>query len=357
MFRTDELRQAVKTLYGLIPNRTTMPILQTVAFQTRNGMLELTANDIEKSLTLYIPYTGDYNVCIPAKTLNELLSVISSPEIDIEQKDSYVVINRHPGKTRINTMPIAEYPINDFNPHYVIDIDANTFADALKKCLVSISDDETRPVMTGILLKSNNSVLTIASTDGFRLSYIELLFGLPDFEVIIKGEAVKILLSVLNSGKAKLAVNENKIAFFGDSFRFTAQLVAGNFPDVKRIIPTAWTTEIELDKTVLNKAVKTAMIFARDVASIVKFSVNPNRITVTGESQETGNDTTIIESFRMTGKEEEFAVNGNYVLSALTLAQDRVIIKLCGYGRPIGLFVPGDETFTHLMMPMHLGRN
>src|SRR5690606_27469346 len=154
MFRTDELKQAIKVLYGIVPNRTTMPILQTIALKTRNGQLELTANDLEKSLTLYLSYTGDYDVCIPAKTLNELLSIITSPEIDIEQKNGHVILNRNPGKTKINTFETSDFPITEFAPHHVVDIDANTFAEGLKKCLVSISEDESHPVMTGVLLKS-----------------------------------------------------------------------------------------------------------------------------------------------------------------------------------------------------------
>lgn len=356
MFRTDDLRQAVKTLYSLVPNRTTMPILQTIALKTRNGRLELTANDLEKSLTLFLDCDKEYDVCIPAKILNELLAVITSSEIDIDQKDTNIVVNRKPGKTKISTMPTDDFPVTTFDAHHIIDIDATTFAEALKKCLISISEDDSHPVMTGVLLKSVNGILTIASVDGFRMSYTELMFGLPDFEIIVKGDAIKILLSVLNSGKAKLGINESKIAFYADDFIFTAQLVAGNFPDVKRLLPVTWETEIEIDKTVLNKATKTAMIFARDAANVVTLDFTQDKITVTGESKETGNDVTVIESFKITGNNVKTSVNGNYLLQALTLASDRVILKLNDWNRPIGLFLPEDSTFVHIMMPMHLGR-
>lgn len=356
MLRTDELRNAIKTLYPIVPNKTTMPILQNIKFETRNGQLELTATDLEHSLTLYLHTDTEYNTCIPAQTLNELLTVVSAPEIDIVQKDNYVTVNRNPGKTRINTMQTDDFPVTDIAPHNIIDIDAQTFASAIKMCMVSVSDDKSHPVLSGILLESHNNELRIASADGFRMTQIKLMFGMPDFSLIIPSESAKAIISVLKDGKANLAINENRFAIFSNDFRLTSQLIAGNFPDVGRLVPLTWATGIEIDKTVLSKAVKSAMIFARDMANIIKLNITENNLVVIGESPEKGNDSTSVKCFT-TGKQElEIAVNGYYLLEGLTLADDKVILKFNGAQQPIGMFIPNDDTFIHLMMPMHLGK-
>lgn len=357
MIKTEELKQAISALYRIVPAKTTMPILQNIAFQQRNGRLELTANDLEKSLTLYINTTDDLNICVPAKTLNELLSVTSSPEIEIKQDDGKIIVNRKPGKTTIKTMDVADFPLSEINAHNIVDIDCATFSYALQKCLVSASEDESHPVLTGILLKSVNGKLIITSADGFRMTYTELLFGLPDFEVIMPKKAVQILISTMKDGKAKMAINNNAIAFYTDDFKFTSQLIAGNFPEVSRIIPDRWDTEIEIDKATLVRAIKSALIFARDVANVIVFKIENGIITVSGESNETGKDSTPIEKFKLTGKDQsEFAINGAYLLEGLSLINDKAIIKLNGQNSPIGLFIPEDKTFTHIMMPMRLGR-
>lgn len=357
MIKTDELKQAINILYKIVPSRTTMEILKNIAFQSKDNRLEITANDLEKSLTLYLNTTDNLNVCIPAKTLNELLAVTSSPEIEIKQDEGKVIVNRKPGKTTIKTMDVADFPLTEINAHNIVDIDANTFAYSLQKCLVSASEDESHQVLTGILLKSVNGKLIVTSADGFRMTYTELLFGMPDFEVILPKKAVQVLLSVLKDGKAKMAINNNTIAFYTDDFKFTSQLIAGNFPEVSRIIPDHWNTEIEIDKASLVRAIKSALIFARDVANVVVFRIENGIITVSGESNETGKDSTPIEKFTLTGQDQsEFAINGAYLLEGLSLVNDKAIIKLNGQTQPIGLFIPEDKTFTHIMMPMHLGR-
>lgn len=357
MIRTEELKSAISTLYRIVPARTSMPILQNIAFQSRNGRLELTATDIEKSLTLYLNTTENYNFCVPAKTLNELLSVISAPEIEINQEDGKIVVNRKPGKTTIKTMDVSEFPVTEIQAHNIVDIDAATISYSLQKCLVSASEDKEHPVLNGILIKSTNGKLIITSADGFRMTYTELLFGLPDFEVIIPKKAAQVLLSVLKTGKAKMAINQNSIAFYTDDFKFISQLISGNFPDVARIIPPSWKTEIEIEKILLTRAIKSSLIFARDVANIVYLKLENGILTISGESNETGKDTTPIEKFQLTGQDSaEFAVNGTYLLDGLSLSGDRVVIKLNVGTEPIGIYLHGDSTITHIMMPMHLGR-
>jgi DNA polymerase-3 subunit beta len=357
MIRTDELKSAISTLYKLVPPKTTMPILQNIAFKTRNGRLELTSTDLDKSLTLYINTPENYNFCAPAKTLNELLGVISAPEIEIKQEETKIIVNRKPGRTTIKTMDVEEFPSTEIEAHNIVDIDAATFAYSLQKCLISASEDESHPVLSGILLKSINGKLVITSADGFRMTYTELLFGLPDFEVIIPKKSAQILLSVLKDGKAKMAINQNRIAFYTDDFKFTSQLIAGNFPEIQRIIPPSWNTEIEIDKALLIRAIKSALIFARDAANVIMFRIENDIITVSGESSDTGKDTTPIDKFKLTGSVGiEFAVNGAFFLEGLSLASDKVTIKLNEANHPIGLFLPDDKTFIHLMMPMRMGR-
>jgi DNA polymerase-3 subunit beta len=356
MFRTDDLKSAIKTLYPVVPNKTTMPILQNILFQSRNGVLELTATNLEQSLTLTLEVGNVFNTCIPASTLNELLNAITAPEIDIVQDATSVRVNRNPGKTTIKTMEASDFPTSEIDIHNIVEIDAQTFAHNIKQCLVSTSEDKSHPIMTGILLRSKDHRLTIASADGFRMTYTEMMFPMPDFEAIIPGESAKVLLSVLKEGKAELAINESKIAVFGNGYKFTSQLLAGNFPDVGRLIPQIWGTVIEVDKSVLNKAVKIAMIFAKDMANIVTFNLNFDELRVTGESNERGNDDTTIKVKSIGTQQIEFAVNGYYLLEALTLMDDTVLMKLNSCTQPIGMLIPGDDIFVHLMMPMHLGR-
>lgn len=356
MIDTQELKSIISALYKLVPQRATMPILQTIRVISKENKLSLTANNIRESLTLYTDCRTAFNgFCVPAKQLNELLSVTHSEIIEIKELGNKIKIKAGKTKAQLETLNVHDFPTAEIKTENAIDIDTQTFSVGLRRSLISTSTEDKQPVLSGVLIKSDGVLLSIASADGFRLTCTELLFGLPKFEIIVPGNAIQNLLNVLKDyATAKLIVTDNQMAIYNEHFIFTSQLISGNFPDYKAIIPREWKTRLVIEKPTLSRAVKAATIFARDNDNIIVIDVQDSQIIVSGNSSLLGSGETIVENFEKDGPDVKFAINSLFFQQALSTLPDKFLMKLNTATHPVGLFIPDNETFTHIMMPMHI---
>jgi len=139
-------------------------------------------------------------------------------------------------------------------------------------------------------------------------------------------------------------------------------LIDGNFPDYRQIIPREYTTHTVVDTALFLKACKTALIFARDAALIGRVHIRPGSelapgyVVVSATSAETGDDVSELDA-SIEGDEIEIAFNIKYLIDVLSVAAtpqvalDTTTSSSPGVIRPVG-----DVDFTHVIMPMHLGR-
>jgi len=135
-----------------------------------------------------------------------------------------------------------------------------------------------------------------------------------------------------------------------------SQLIDGSYPDVRRIIPTAFTTRIVLGREEMLQACKRASIFAREVSNIVTLAVHTGEIVVSADSAESGQGSTSLGA-SVEGNELDIAFNVRFLIDVLSaLAAPQISLELNAPTNP-GVIKPiGDDTFIHVVMPMHLGR-
>lgn len=361
MLNTNELKNAVNALNKVVPQKTSMPVLQTVLMQSANGQVRLTANNLNMSLSMLISENDEYDTCIPSKTIAELLSTVNSQEIRIEQGDGEIIVYRQTGKTKLRTMNSIEFPVVHNDTSNGIAIDSQILKSALTKVMPAVGSDKDskNTALAGIYLKSADGVMLAAGADGFRLAIIESMIGLPDFEVIIPYQSAIVLTSILDlSSVVQFKVDESRIYVFSESYYFTSQLTAGKYPDVKRVVPTSFKTTVQIDKAILQAAIKTALIFAREqtTSNLIDIEIGGDYLEIKGESAESGSDVTRIECNQITGNPIRLAVNGLYLSEFVKLATNDVILRFTEPVKPIGIFIPEDKMFTGIIMPMHKGK-
>lgn len=359
MFDKNELSDAVKLLYQIVPAKTTMPILQTIKFgEWDNGKIELSATNLEASLSITLDCrepTGGF--CVPARKFNELLGLLNTSAVKVERQDDVKVrVSKDKGYASFSTLESDEFPYLENKTENAMDIDTEILVNSLKRCLVAVSLDESHPVLSGVWIRSNGSILTMAAADGFRLSCVKLMIGLPEFEVIVPGEAAKFIVAIFkDEPKVKMSVNNGNITLWNSKVRFQSQLIAGNFPDAERIIPNEFATKVTCEKSEIMRKVKQAMIFAREHANIVSFEISDDEFKTFGNDG-MNDDKGFVAEFDKDGPDIEIAVNGKFIQDALGLASNKVELRFNSGTSPIGIYIPDCETFTHVVMPMHLGR-
>jgi DNA polymerase-3 subunit beta len=370
----ENLAKGLGVVGRAVSPRSTLPVLGNVLLATDAGRLKLSATNLEVGINCWVGAKVEEEgaITVPARTFIDLVNALPPDRVDMELVVRTQTLNLRATRSEANIKGIdaQEFPIVAVpEGEGGIPIEADVLRTALEQVAFAAATDESRPVLTGVLAKFEDTQLTLAAADGFRLSVrtISLPQPVPDpFSIIIPARALIELIRISGEQQEPIVITitptRNQVLFQLTDIVLVSQLIDGNFPDYRQIIPRDHTTHAVVDTAAFLKACKTALIFARDAAHITRLHVKPGselapgRVLVSATSAETGDDVSEIDA-SIEGEEVEIAFNIKYLIDVLSVADtpqvalDTTASSSPGVVRPVG-----DVDFTHVIMPMHLGR-
>jgi DNA polymerase-3 subunit beta len=370
----ENLAKGLSVVGRAVSPRSTLPVLGNVLLATDAGRLKLSATNLEVGVNCWIGAKVEEEgaITVPARTFIDLVSALPPERVDMELVVRTQTLNLRAGRSEANVkgidaqeFPLVPVPEGDGG----IPIEPDVLRTAIEQVALAAATDESRPILTGVLAKFEDSQLTLAAADGFRLSVrtVSLPQSVSDpFSIIIPARALTELGRISGEQKDPVIITitptRNQVLFQLTNIVLVSQLIDGNFPDYRQIIPHDRTTHTVVDTAALLKACKTAHIFARDAAHISRLHVKPGselapgHVIVSATSAETGDDVSELDA-SIEGEEIEIAFNVKYLIDVLAVvgtpqvALDTTTPSSPGVLRPVG-----DVDFTHVIMPMHLGR-
>jgi DNA polymerase-3 subunit beta len=370
----ENLAKGLSVVGRAVSPRSTLPVLGNILLETNAGRLKLSATNLEVGINCWIGAKVDEEgaTTVPARTFIDLVNALPPERVDMELIVRTQTLNLRAGRSEANVKGIdaQEFPVVPVpEGEGGIPIEPDVLRTAVEQVAFAAATDESRPILTGVLAKFEDSHLTLAAADGFRLSVrtLSLPQAVPDpFSIIIPARALIELGRISGEQEDPVVVTvtptRNQVIFQLTDIVLVSQLIDGNFPDYRQIIPSDRTTDTVMDTAVFLKACKTALIFARDAAHIARLHVKPaselasGHVIVSATSAETGDDVSELDA-SIDGDEVEVAFNVKYLIDVLSVvgtpqvALDTTTSSSPGVIRPIG-----DVDFTHVIMPMHLGR-
>ncbi len=358
-----------------VATRSTLPVLSNVLLASDQERLKLSATNLEVSTNCWIGAKVDQegSITIPAKLLTEFINSLPAERIDLVLDEASQTLHITCANYAANIKGISakEFPIvpglNDGDN--IIQIEPDNLKQAINQVTFAAATEESRPVLTGIQTKFSHDTLTMTGTDGFRLSVKTMpLTNSIDhvFEVIVPAKALSEVARVIGDQEEPIQIviteEKNQILFHLTDVDVISQLIEGTFPDVSPIIPKEHLTRTIVDTTNFLKAAKVAHLFARDSANIAKLNIKPSSDAQTGHmilesnTQDLGDNVGELEVY-VEGDPIEIAFNTRYLIDVLSILDNaQVVIETTATTSP-GLLKPvGDDTFTHVIMPMHLNR-
>jgi DNA polymerase-3 subunit beta len=369
----ENLAKGLGIVGRAVSPRSTLPVLGNVLLATDTGRLKLSATNLEVGINCWIGAKVEEEgaITVPARTFIDLVNALPPERVDMELVVRTQTLNLRASRSEANVKGIdaQEFPLVPVpEGEGGISIEADVLRTAIDQVAFAAATDESRPILTGVLAKFEDTQLTLAAADGFRLSVrtIPLPHAVPDpFSVIVPARALTELGRVSGEQKDPIVVTvtptRNQILFQLTNIVLVSQLIDGNFPDYRQIIPVERTTHTVMDTATFLKACKTALIFARDAAHITRLHVKPGselapgHVVVSATSAETGDDVSELDA-TIEGEEVEIAFNVRYLIDLLSVvgtpqvALDTTTSSSPGVVRPVG-----DMDYTHVIMPMHLG--
>ena len=369
------LAEGLATVDRAVPSKSPLPVLSNVLLSTDDGRLKLVANNLEMAISSWIgaDIADPGSVTLPARLLSDFVTSLGGGDVQMALKPGTKTMNLRCGRfeANINGMDAADFPaVPSVDEGTRCRISAKTLRTAISQVAFAAATDETRPVLSGVLLTVDGEELTLAAADGFRLAVrtAPLLEGLADkLSVIVPARALielsRILPDVDDPVEIGATPNQNQVMFQYPGLLLVSRLIEGQFPDYQRIIPQKYQTRVVLPVSDFLQATKTASVFSRDNSNIVRISATPSgdeltpgRVDVAASSAEMGDNSGQLDG-SVEGEETQIAFNVRYLRDALeAVGAGEVALEITGPTSP-GLLKPvATSGNLHVIMPMHVSR-
>jgi DNA polymerase-3 subunit beta len=344
-----------------VATRTSLPVLTNMLFVAKNGKLQVSGSNLELSISVSAPadVIQEGAVTLPARTLIDLVAALpTSAPVSIEVNDRNIAdFSCGTTKAKINGIDASEFPtlINE-DLGEGMHISTEDFKTSVSQVSYASAKDDNRPVLTGVFIKIVGETATFVGLDGNRLSekVVNVKNSPLDGKAIIapSQSVAKFLKTLGDTDSIKMHITGSKAVWVGENLQVAVQLIEGNFPDYKIIIPKTVVTKVTISTIDLKNACRGVNVFARDAGYVVKVSVNSDSITLKAIAAELGENETVVPA-QTEGPDVDFSINVSYLQETLdTLHSEFTEIDLTDGKSPVVLKPVEGEALTGIIMPL-----
>lgn len=367
----DALADAVAWTAKSLPNRPPVPVLAGVLLSVGEGRLEVSGFDYEVSSQVGIDVQADADgmILVSGRLLAEITRALPNKPVDLATDGSRVEITCGSARFTLPTLPVEDYPTLPEMPAGVGTVDSSAFASAVAQVAVAAGRDDTLPMLTGVRLEFERSLITMIATDRYRLAIRELEWrpGDPDLTTAalvparILAETARTLGSL--GGEVTLAmssggVGEGLIGFAGGGRRTTSRLLNDDFPKVKSILPESCASEARVSVAALTEVVKRVSLVA-ERNTPVRLGFSDDGLIVEAGGSDDARASEAMEC-QYSGEPQTIAFNPAFLLDALSVLDHPV--ALVSFNNPMKPAVIAGATedgevnagYRHVLMPVRV---
>jgi DNA polymerase-3 subunit beta len=348
-----------------------------------DGAIRLAGTDLETFIQCRVKGRVEHDdkgaYTLPYRLFSDLVKSLPDDVVELQTDGNTVSIACGRNTASIHSIDADEFPIWDHRMYQlgaVVKADPETFAEALKAVVYAAANDESRPILTGVLFQFETGKATFAAADGFRLAISEMpVDGLELDEprsVIVPAQAIEHPLRLLSDETEPVEVfvdgddEDSRMIFFrlkGSKengvfdVEMASSLIQGRFVNYQQIVPESHRITVDVDRQALETALRRASIFARYEVNLVVLDVVPeeSKVYLCAESAEMGEHKGEVEA-RIAGEKLRIAFNAALLRDSVSsMPGDTVVLGFSGSGAPPSVLATGNgRSPTAVVMPMHI---
>jgi DNA polymerase III subunit beta len=360
-----------------VATKTTFPVLSNVLLEASADTLKLAATNQEIGITAWIPAqveeTG--SVTVDARLLSEFVNTLpaNGVRLSVESGRYSLKVHGQGADAAINGIDADEFPVfpQSAEGAYSVTVDPQHLREMISQVEFAAASDDSRPVLTGVLMRFEGEALTLAAADGFRLAVREGQLLAPAAErldVIVPARALRELARIVGDRTEPIELtvtpNRGQLVVRTDETEFFSRLIDGTFPDFRQIVPREFATRLELGREDFLTAVRRAGFFARDNNDVVRIEAKagsdelmPGNVEVSATAAERGSSQSEVPA-AVHGPEGKIAFNSRYLLDVLTvLRSGRVMLGINGSNQAGVVRALESDAYSYVIMPMVIGAN
>jgi DNA polymerase-3 subunit beta len=355
----DALAQKLAVVARGVSSRTAVQILSGILLRSVGGELHLAATDMELSLRASLPaqVEGEGAVVVPGKLLVDLIRHLPADEVRIEHgaDGSGLKVTSGASESRINTYTAADFPRLPDVDAQLHTLSAAVVLETINRVRRAASRDESRPVLTGILVRFEPGKLVMAATDSYRLSVKEtpLAEEVPELEAIVPARALEELARIAAGAKTlELGVRENQVIFGADGIWLTTRRIDGQFPNYRQLLPEAFEHVVTVNRLELLEVVRRTSVLAQR-NSPLRLRFAEGELVVSSQTQDVGESRESMP-ISFSGEPLEIGFNAEFLRDGIDSVEgEELKINLISPLRP-GLLRGAQGDFSYLIMPIRL---
>jgi DNA polymerase-3 subunit beta len=359
------LQEAASLVQGIVPSKTSRPILQNFLFEAKDNHLFIQGTDMEVGISIKVEKVEvleEGKAVVPASKVVEILSKIQDEKVEIYTEDQAIRIQTPHGNFKVLGDKPEDFPaMDDCNMDDAFEIEGETLAEMVKKTVFAAAMERTRYALNGIFVVVKDKKLEMVATDGKRLARIVR----PATEAKSHDGAIvptkcinyleKISLAAGEGGHAavRMLIQENTIYASTSNSVLTSRLIEGHFPDYEAVLPKGTENVLTIEVKELQQAVIEGALLGDRESHAVRFNFKGGKLTLSSRSPDVGEGQVDLE-VKYEGGDLEIAFNPEYVLDVLrALGGGEVKFKFKD-GSSAALIDPGNN-YIYVVMPVSTG--
>ena len=361
------LLKQLSSINGVITTNPVVPILENFLFEINDGLLTITASDLQTSVIteLDVEAKENGNIAIPAKILMETLKNLPEQPVtfSIDGETYTIEIISDNGRYKLAGENATDFPkVPTVSDGFNINISSGVLSEAINYSIFATSNDELRPAMTGVYTRLDTTNTTFVATDGHRLvRYRRVdIVGDTDNSMIIPRKALTLLKSTLPSENTSVNIDFNiSNAYFSfNNIKMICRLIDERFPDYENVIPLDNNNVMTIDKGEFLSSLKRIAIYANKTTHQVRLKISGSELQISAEDLDFSNEAHERLSCEHDGEDIEIGFNARFLIEMLSnLDSEKVALQLSAPNKA-GLIVPVDkddnEDILMLVMPVML---
>lgn len=358
----DDLKKGLELVYPAVAKRATLPILNHVMLKAGGDEIQLTANNLEIAIETRVGamIEEEAEITVPAKLFADYLKALGGGEVELtaDEKTATLTVETEDNEGSVKGMSPKDFPVIPVVEGETIEFAPADLLEAIDMVAFAAGDDETRIVLTGILINLVGQKLKMTTADGFRLSkYERVVAGCEaNCRLLVPAKAFGALAQIARQhpeDAIKMKVGEERLAFKVGSTTLTCGLISGHFPDVGKIIPDEdkATTTMVVDRKDFLNTVKTTNVIAKYDSELIILEITQGAVSASGQAAELGDNTGECNA-EVEGDDLKIAFRAKYLIEALSAIKDETVKFY--FTAPSAPAMIKREGFTHIIMPMAL---
>ena len=358
----EKLAYALLKAERVVGKNITLPILSCVLLEAHDSVLTIKSTnlDIGLEITLPVKVVKPGSVAVSGSVLTNFVSNITNDKnITLEVVSGNLKISTKHSHTTIRALATDDFPnIPKVSSDKPFTFNVPNLIKGFKSVMYSSSVSTIRPILSSILLASEEDSVVFVATDSFRLA--EKRVGVKkhkDFsQILIPFKNVNEIIRTLEDIKDDVNVflNENQIAFSYNDIYITSRVIDGSFPDYRQIIPKETKTEVVVLKQDFISSMRISNVFS-DKFSQVTFFVSPKdkKFTITTKNLDIGENVNSLDGV-LKGEELTISFNYKYIIDCFqSIDSDSISLSFSDTNKPMVIRGISDKSFLYLVMPMN----